>query len=69
MPQFKKIQDLWHINLFFDFEMSYIVFLKLTHAISCAIIIMYLSFCVIPHRESGPFLQSTREFKFGNQSH
>ena len=51
---------------YFQKENLYIEFISSTITISCVIIIMYLSFCVIPHRESGPFFQSTRKFKFGN---
>ena len=47
---------------YFQKENLYIEFISSTITISCVIIIMYLSFCVIPHRESGPFLQNTREF-------
>ena len=40
----------------------YIASLTLTLTISCVTIILYLSFCVIPYRESGPFFQNTRKF-------
>lgn len=38
------------------------VFHSLTLTVSCATIILYLSFCVIPYRESGSFFQNTRKF-------